>query len=134
MIDKERIETLYKGIRCNEEVEQQQLKEKLEENIVSIYYVMDKLEDELSCIMKNRVAEVKEYITLLEKKIKTLEELPNKIREKIKIIEGYSNIAKEEIRETALVADTNSLNYGRKQAHDADLYHLKLIIGESDEK
>lgn len=62
--------------------------------------------------------------------IEKLEQLPNKIREKIKIIEGYSKMAKEEITERVLVADTNSLNYGRMEAHNADIYHLKEIIGE----
>jgi transcriptional regulator CtsR len=54
----------------------------------------------------------------------------DKIREIIKIIEKYSQMAKEEINVKILIADSNSLNYGREEAHNADIYHLKQLLEE----
>ena len=95
------------------------------------------------CI-KNNVIRDEEYVlmgmekilNLIEKQQKEIENSisKDKIRDKIKIIECYSKIAKEEIEERIVIADTSSLNYGRKQAHDADLYHLKELLGEEYEK
>ena len=69
MVDKERIESLYNAINLYEEVEPEEIKNKVKENIVAIYLVMDQLGFEKSYKMQQRVAEVKEYISELEKRV-----------------------------------------------------------------
>lgn len=69
MIEDERIENLYNAINLYEEVEPEEIKDKVKENIVAIYLVMDQLGFEKSYKMQQRVAEVKEYIEALERRL-----------------------------------------------------------------
>ena len=52
----------------------------------------------------------------------------DKIKDVIKDIEVVKNFANKQITERIVIADSNSLNYGRKEAHDADICLLKDIL------
>lgn len=71
-------------------------------------------------------------LNLIEKQQKALEDSVSKevIREKIKEILKYKEIAENEIEEKIIIADSDSLNFGRKQAHGKDVEILKEILGE----
>lgn len=71
-------------------------------------------------------------LNLVEKQQKALKNSVSKeaIREKIKEILKYKEIAENEIEEKIIIADSDSLNFGRKQAHGKDGEILKEILGE----
>lgn len=52
------------------------------------------------------------------------------IRDKIKELSKYRDLAKELIEHKIVVADSDSLNYGRSEAHDKDIQVLKELLGE----
>jgi hypothetical protein len=52
------------------------------------------------------------------------------IRDKIKELIKYRDLAKELIEHKIVVADSDSLNYGRSEAHDKDIQVLKELLGE----
>ena len=52
------------------------------------------------------------------------------IRDKIKELSKYRDLAKELIEHKIVVADSDSLNYGRAEAHDKDIQVLKELLGE----
>lgn len=64
---KEEIEKYYKDIKTNSSLEYYIEKDELIKNIVSIYLTMNNFEPELEDKMKNKVAEIKDYIEQLEK-------------------------------------------------------------------
>ena len=41
-------------------------------------------------------------------------------------------MAEEEIEEKVIIAGTDSLNFGRKEAHDADIILLKMLLKEDE--
>ena len=51
-----------------------------------------------------------------------------KVKEIIKKIEKYADIANELIEEKIIIADSDSLNFGRKQAHGKDIEELKILL------
>lgn len=50
------------------------------------------------------------------------------IKEKIEEIKKYRDIAKELIEERVVIADSDSLNYGRAEAHDKDIQVLEELL------
>ena len=52
------------------------------------------------------------------------------IRDKIKELSKYRDLAKELIEHKIVVANSDSLNYGRAEAHDKDIQVLKELLGE----
>lgn len=52
------------------------------------------------------------------------------IRDKIKELSKYRDLAKELIEHKIVVADSDSLNYGRAEAHYKDIQVLKELLGE----
>lgn len=54
--------------------------------------------------------------------------IEDKIKKAIKEIERRMNLANECIKQEIEIADSNSLNYGRAQAHDVDSVLLKEIL------
>ena len=89
MIDESRIENLYNVIRLDEEVNQEEIKNKAKENIVAIYLSMDQLRYTDSYKMQQRVSEVKEYITILEKQIESKKRVITSQKEHIKNLKEY---------------------------------------------
>ena len=53
-----------------------------------------------------------------------------KIREKIEELKDYSNIANEQIKSYPLIVDSDSLNFGRVQAHIKDMQVLRKLLGD----
>ena len=57
------------------------------------------------------------------------------IQNKIDEITKYRDLAKELIEERVVIADSDSLNYGRAEAHDKDIQVLQELLEErSDNK
>ena len=54
----------------------------------------------------------------------------SKIKEKIEELEKYRNLAREMIEHRVVVADSDSLNYGRAEAHNKDIEVLQELIEE----
>lgn len=52
------------------------------------------------------------------------------IRDKIEELEKYEKLAKEQIENRIVIADSDSLNYGRAEAHSKDIQILKEILGD----
>ena len=54
------------------------------------------------------------------------------IKEKIEEIKKYRDIAKELIEERVVIADSDSLNYGRAEAHDKDIQVLEELLKKGE--
>lgn len=54
------------------------------------------------------------------------------IRDKIEELEKYEKLAKEQIENRIVIADSDSLNYGRAEAHSKDIQILKEILGDEN--
>lgn len=54
----------------------------------------------------------------------------DKIKTKIEEIKHYKNLAKDSIEERIVIADSDSLNYGRKEAHEKDIEVLQELLEE----
>lgn len=52
------------------------------------------------------------------------------IRDKIEELRKYMDLAKDLIKHNVIIADSDSVNYGRAQAHDKDIQVLKELLGE----
>lgn len=50
------------------------------------------------------------------------------IKEAIKEISRYKECARQQIQEKIVVADSDSLNFGREQAHGKDIEELKMLL------
>lgn len=50
------------------------------------------------------------------------------VEEKIEELKKYRDIAKELIEEKVVIADSDSLNYGRAEAHDKDIQVLEELL------
>lgn len=50
------------------------------------------------------------------------------VEEKIEELKKYRDIAKELIEEKVVIADSDSLNYGRAEAHDKDIQVLQELL------
>ena len=80
---------------------------------------------------------MKILLDLIEKQQKRIDELEKalveedlKHRNKIKELSKYRDLAKELIEHKIVVADSDSLNYGRAESHDKDIQVLKELLGE----
>ena len=51
-----------------------------------------------------------------------------KIKAKIKEIKKYKDLARDSIEERIVIADSDSLNYGRKEAHEKDIEVLQSLL------
>lgn len=52
----------------------------------------------------------------------------SKIKEKIEELRKYRDLAREDIEERVIIADSDSLNYGRAEAHDKDIQVLQELL------
>lgn len=52
------------------------------------------------------------------------------IQNKIDELTKYRDLAKEQIEERVVIADSDSLNYGRAEAHDKDIQVLQKLLEE----
>lgn len=52
----------------------------------------------------------------------------SKVKEKIEELKGYRDLAKEQIEERVIIADSDSLNYGRAEAHNKDIEVLQELM------
>lgn len=65
------------------------------------------------------------------KHYKQFESIPKSvIRDKLEKLEKYEKLAKEQIENRIVIADSDSLNYGRAEAHSKDIQILKEILGD----
>lgn len=69
-----------------------------------------------------------EEIKQLQAKANKYDSLIKEIEDKIKEIGEYSDIARELIEEKIVVADSDSLNFGRQQAHNKDREVLRELL------
>ena len=79
-------------------------------------------------------------ITLMRSKSKVAEVIKDSIffeyipisviQNKIDEITKYRDLAKEQIEERVVIADSDSLNYGRAEAHDKDIQVLQELLEE----
>ncbi len=69
-----------------------------------------------------------EEIKQLQAKVNKYDSLIKEIEDKIKEIGEYSDIARELIEEKIVVADSDSLNFGRQQAHNKDREVLRELL------
>ena len=67
---------------------------------------------------------VKDYKNSISKK--KIEELKNKI-------EKAMDLANDSIEERVVIADSDSLNFGRKQAHNYDIELIKELLEDKNE-
>lgn len=70
----------------------------------------------------------------LQAKANKYNSLIEEIEDKIKEIGEYSDIARELIEEKIIIADSDSLNFGRQQAHNKDREVLKELLDTEKEK
>ena len=97
-----------------------------------------------SCSVSKANAPQDPYLHKLETENKELKELQAKankynslikeIEEKIKEIGEYSDMARELIEEKIVIADSDSLNFGRQQAHNKDREVLRELLYKQKEK
>lgn len=69
----------------------------------------------------------------LNKEKEKNKKLEDKIKKAIKEIERRMNLANECIEQEIVIADSDSLNYGRAQAHDVDRVLLMDVVTVADE-
>lgn len=58
--------------------------------------------------------------------------LVEKMKEKIEEIRKYEEIAREQIGVKIVIADSDSLNFGRKQAHEKDIEVIQELIPKEE--
>ena len=100
-------------------------------------YFKDRMDvEEEKCALKNIIHELEynkvQFATQLREKLDLrADTIPkSKIKEKIEELKGYRDLAKEQIEEKIIIADTDSLNYGRAEAHDKDIQVLQELMGD----
>lgn len=69
----------------------------------------------------------------LNKEKEKNKKIEDKIKKAIKEIERRMNLANECIEQEIVIADSDSLNYGRAQAHDVDRVLLMDVVAVADE-
>ena len=73
-----------------------------------------------------QVAELKTKNIELKERLKN--SIPKQvILDKIEELEKYRDLAKEQIQEEIIIADSDSLNYGRAEAHNKDMQVLQAL-------
>lgn len=81
--------------------------------------------------LKSRIKDLEERIESLLYDVYNHFIRKSLIKEKIEELKKYRDIAKELIEERVVIADSDSLNYGRAEAHDKDIQVLEeLLKGE----
>lgn len=71
-------------------------------------------------------------LQILRNKANKYDALVEKIKEKIEEIRKYEEIAREQIGVKIVIADSDSLNFGRKQAHGKDIEVLEELIPKEE--
>lgn len=99
----------------------------LETNIEIVLNLLEKLQEE-NKQLKNAVA----VANKLEERIKENFIPKEKIVDIIEKISVYKKLAKESIEQRIVIADNDSLEYGRMQAHNVDVSMLQELL-ESEE-
>lgn len=88
----------------------------------------------LAMQVENKVkTELFEYLDEIEEKASMYDGLcdyawGNKIKAKIEEIKHYKDLARDSIEEKIVIADSDSLNYGRKEAHEKDIEVLQSLL------
>ena len=73
-------------------------------------------------------------VNTLKSKANKYDSLIKEIEDKIKEIGEYSDTARELIEEKIVIADSDSLNFGRQQAHNKDREVLRELLYKQKEK
>jgi len=81
-------------------------------------------------IEDNVFVDIKELYVKANKYDSLIKEIENKIKE----IGEYSDTARELIEEKIIIADSDSLNFGRQQAHNKDREVLRELLDKEKEK
>ena len=71
-------------------------------------------------------------LDLYNKEKEKNKEIEDEIKKAIKEIERRKNLANECIEQEIVIADSDSLNYGRAQAHDVDSVLLMHVVAVAD--
>lgn len=95
----------------------------LETNIEIVLNLLEKLQEE-NKQLKNAVA----VANKLEERIKENLIPKEKIVDIIEKISLYKKLAKESIEQRIVIADSDSLEYGRMQAHNIDMSMLQELL------
>ena len=95
----------------------------LETNIEIVLNLLEKLQEE-NKQLKNAVA----VANKLEERIKENFIPKEKIVDIIEKISLYKKLAKESIEQRIVIADSDSLEYGRMQAHNIDMSMLQELL------
>lgn len=74
------------------------------------------------------IKSMKQALIQLQAKANKYDSLVEKIKDKIEEIRNYEDIAGEQIQARIIVADSDSLNFGRKQAHGKDISILQELL------
>ena len=95
----------------------------LETNIEIVLNLIEKLQEENEQL-KNAIA----VANKLEERIKENFIPKEKIVDIIEKISVYKKLAKESIEQRIVIADSDSLEYGRMQAHNIDMSMLQKLL------
>ena len=101
----------------------------IEENLEKLLNLIKKLQEENEQL-KNAIA----VANKLEERIKENFVPKEKIENIIEEINVYKKIAKESIGQSIVIADSDSLEYGRMQAHSADMSMLQKLLESEGNK
>ncbi len=115
-------------------IEKQQKEiEELQELSISVRAVnqIDKMQKEIEKLKKQLDLD-NECEIALNNRIMDLENADkkweDKIKAKIEEIKQYKDLARDRIQEKIVIADSDSLNYGRKEAHEKDIEVLQSLL------
>lgn len=89
----------------------------------------NQIENEFKPFFKSYIGDTEIYaieLLLIEK-----QSYKDKIEDLIKEHQNARNLAAEQLTTTQVVADSDSLNYGRIQAHNFAIKKLKKLLGEN---
>lgn len=126
---KEAIEDLKLEIKSNEE-ELPYSKEVLQRNKILLNYIeqLEKENEEYTVRLTDE--QYRKVIEIAQKDIIKDTVPKSVIKDKIEELEKYEKLAKEQIENRIVIADSDSLNYGRAEAHSKGIQILKEILGE----
>jgi len=86
------------------------------ENLIKGYRELEEFKKQVTEIETTNFIKYKNYIP------------KSKIKEKIEELKKYRDLAKEQIEERVITVDSDSLNYGRAEAHDKDIQVLQELM------
>ncbi len=125
------IKILQKTVKSNNEVVKEARKNG-DINVMQLTADLDNQSIATKTVLQALESYKRKYELAIEQNIKDYKNsIPKKkIKEVKKKIEKAMNLANECIEESIVVADSDSLNFGRKQAHNYDIELLQELLKE----